>query len=389
MKNFLKFKIHRLINIFEFNNFKCFVVGGCVRDLLLGIPTTDFDLCTNATPDQIKLLFNKFIDIGEKNGCIKIFFENEWFEITTFRREKDYIDFRHPNSIEFLDSPFEDSFRRDFKINAMYLNLKEFIDPFNGLKDLKNKIISTIGNPNVKFYEDPIRILRGIYLKSKLNFKIEFLTLIGMKNNIYLLSKITKFRIHEELNKIFINKFSIECIKLLNSLKSFQVIFKYDFKIYNLENIIKIDKFHIEIFCLLYFHSNIPKNLIINIINENLNFNKKCLMELSYLINNISDFKYNHIFIKKIIYIYDYDFSETLFKILDFYVSSGILNKFYEIKWGYSPIKLSHLKIPPFKFLKNKKNIKKINSYILTLSHKYPNLNQEKILIHLYKSFKF
>ncbi len=388
MKNFLNCKINRLINIFETNNYKCFVVGGYVRDLFLGIKNTDFDLCTNATPDKVKLLFNKVIDIGEKNGCIKVFYENEWFEITTFRKEGEYIDFRHPNYIEFINSPFEDSMRRDFKINAMYLNSNEFIDPFNGIEDLKNKIICTIGNPNIRFYEDPIRILRGIYLKSKLDFNIDFITLVSMKKNIHLLLKVKKFKIHEELNKIFINKFSLKCINLLNSLKFFQIIFKYNFKISNLENLIETNIFHIKLFCILYFHSNIPKNLILTLLSDNLDFSKRNLLELTYLINNITIYKHNHIFIKNIILKYDYKFSEILFKIIDFYISPGILTKFYEIKWGTSPIKISHLEISPFKLLKNKKNVKKLNSYILTLSHKYPKLNKENILIHLCKSFK-
>ena len=238
MRIFFTNTIIELINIFEKNNFKCFVVGGAVRVLFLGITPREFDFSTDANPNEIKNLFKKHIDIGEKNGCIKIFFKEEWFEITTFRQEKDYEDFRHPNSIKFVKSPFEDCIRRDFKINSMYLNLNEFIDPLNGMKDLKNKIICSNGNANSKFNEDPLRILRGIYLKSKLNFKFDLSTLIGIIKNRKLISKITKFRIHEELKKIFSNEFSIEGIKILNSLKIFEIIFKTQIKIVNLNNLI-------------------------------------------------------------------------------------------------------------------------------------------------------
>lgn len=389
MRIFFKEIIIELINTFEENNFKCFIVGGAVRDLMLGITPKEFDFSTDANPTEIKNIFKKHIDIGEKNGCIKIFFKGEWFEITTFRKEYDYVDFRHPSSVEFVKSPFEDCIRRDFKINSMYLNLSEFIDPLNGLKDLENKIIYSNGNANLKFKEDPLRILRGIYLKSKLNFKFHFLTLLGMIKNRNLISKITKFRIHDELKKIFSNEFSIEGIKILNSLKIFQIIFKSPIKILNLNNLIKSSSFHFKVFCILYFHSDFQKEEIINSITENFNFNKKQLNELKWLIDSINHFENNSYFIKFCISKYNYDFSKNILEVIDFYIKQGTLNKFYEIKWGYSPIKISHLKIQTFKFSKNKERIKSLNNYLLTLIHKYPNLNEKNKLIHLCKTFKF
>lgn len=388
MRIFFTNTIIELINIFEKNNFKCFVVGGAVRDLFLGITPPEFDFSTDANPNEIKNLFKKHIDIGEKNGCIKIFFKEEWFEITTFRQEKDYEDFRHPNSIKFVKSPFEDCIRRDFKINSMYLNLNEFIDPLNGMKDLKNKIICSNGNANSKFNEDPLRILRGIYLKSKLNFKFDLSTLIGIIKNRKLISKITKFRIHEELKKIFSNEFSIEGIKILNSLKIFEIIFKTQIKIVNLNNLINSNCFHIKLFCILYFHSNFEKHKIINSISENFNFNKKQLTQLTNLLYSIKNFKNDFCFIKSCISKYNYDFSQNIFQVIDFYIQKGVINKFYKIKWGFSPIKISHLNIKTFKFSKNKEKIKNLNYYLLTLIHKYPKLNDKNKLLHLCKNFK-
>lgn len=395
MNIFLPEQIKKIIKIFEDNNFKCYVVGGALRDILLNLTPNEFDICTNALPCNIKSLFKKVITIGEAYGCIKIFFENTWFEITTFRIENNYTDFRHAKFIKFINSPKLDALRRDFTINSLYFNGKSLIDPFNGIEDLNKKIIRLIGNKNLKFYEDPLRILRALKFKSKLNFKIEFLTLLSLKNNFYLIKHLSKYRIHEELHKIFENLYSYDSIKIFSILNGFQIILNSKFKIFNFEKILNLtNKFHIKLFCILYFHSDIDKLLIPDILKNHLNFNKTDLYEINLIFKILQEnlFENNKGFIKFLIFNYDYNFTFFILNVINTYIPSctNILNKFFKIKWGYEPIKIKHLNIQLGKILKNKKNVTKYNKYLITLIHVNPKLNKKDLLIHLLKNkFKF
>lgn len=386
--------IHRLIKIFENNNFICYVVGGAIRNLLLNIDPKEFDLCTNATPCHIKSLFKKVINIGEEFGCIKVFFENNWFEITTFRLENNYKDFRHASNIKFINSPEFDALRRDFTINSIYFNGKFLIDPFDGINDLNKKLLRLIGDKNVKFQEDPLRMLRALRFKSKLNFKIELLTLLSLKNNFHLIKHLTKFRIHEELLEIFKCN-NISTLKLFNILNGFNLILNTNFKVYNFEKISKLpNKFHIKIFCILYFHSNLNKNLIIKTLSNTLNFNKKDLIQLKLIFDILktSPSYVNKFFIKQLIFKHDYNFTFYILSILNIYLfpKHNILKNFFKIKWGYEPIKIKHLNITLGKLIKNKKDVTKYNNYLINISHKNPKLNETHILMHLLKNkFKF
>lgn len=387
--------IIKIIKIFQKNNFSCYVVGGAIRNILLSIHPKEFDLCTNAKPNQIKSLFKKYINIGEEFGCIKIFFENNWFEITTFRYEKDYKDFRHASKIKFINSPKIDALRRDFTINSIYFNGKSLIDPFNGINDLRNRLLCLIGDKNIKFKEDPLRMLRALRFKSSLDFKLEFLTLLSLKNNFHLIKHLTKFRIHEELSKIFKCNNSISSLKIFTILKGFNLILNENFKIYDFYKISKLpNKFHLKIFCILYFHSNLEKFLILDILSNNLNFNKKELTQLKLIFDILNDNKIliNKVFIKNLIFKYDYELSFYILSIFDiyFYENSNILKKYFKIKWGYEPIKVKHLNITLGKILKNKKDVDKYNNYLINILHKNPNLNEKHLLMHLIKNkFKF
>ena len=334
MNIFLPEQIKKIIKIFEDNNFKCYVVGGAIRDSLLNLTPNEFDICTNALPCNIKSLFKKVITIGETYGCIKIFFENTWFEITTFRIENNYTDFRHAKFIKFINSPKLDALRRDFTINSIYFNGKSLIDPFNGIEDLNKKIIRLIGDKNLKFYEDPLRILRALKFKSKLNFKIEFLTLLSLKNNFYLIKHLSKYRIHEELHKIFENLYFYDSIKIFSILNGFQIILNSKFNIFNCEKILKItNKFHIRLFCILYFHSDINKLLIPEILKNHLNFNKTELYEINLIFKILQQnlFENNKGFIKFLIFNYDYNSTFFILNVLNTYIPSctDILNKFF------------------------------------------------------------
>lgn len=389
MKNFLKDNVREVIDVFKQNNFKCYVVGGAIRNYLLNIPIYEFDLCTNAHPKYVKSLFKKHIDIGEKFGCIKIYFKGDWFEITTLRIEKEYVDFRHANYIKFINSPYKDSLRRDFTINSIYYNGDKLIDPMFGINDIKHKLLRVIGDGNIKFKEDPLRILRCIRFKSELNFNIEYLTLLSLKNNFNLITNLSKYRISEELKKIFNGVNSIKCIQLLNSLNFFSLISNKEIKLFNINFLISsINDFHLKIFCLFYFHSKICDNLMFQIIEDTYNINKKNMIEIKKVYDAIKNFQNNKLFIKKIILKESYEFSFKIILILSHYIDKTILKNFYKIKWGYSPLKLKHININTQNFVKNKKDVIKYNKYLITLLHFKPYLNKYKILIHLINNFK-
>lgn len=189
------------------NNFEAFIVGGSVRDFLLNKKPKDFDIATNALPQDIINIFEKTIPTGIKHGTITVLINNESFEITTYRIDGEYKDNRHPKEVIFVSNIEKDLSRRDFTINAMAYNEKEgLIDFFNGKEDLKNKIIKTVGESNKRFKEDALRILRAIRFSCQLDFSIEENTLKAIKENRHLISNISIERIRDEFIKILLSQ---------------------------------------------------------------------------------------------------------------------------------------------------------------------------------------
>lgn len=183
-------------------NFEAYFVGGFVRDHILKIESNDIDITTNASPSQIKEIFHITKETGIEYNSIIIVENGFEFEITTFRQDVEYIDNRHP-IISHATTLKEDLKRRDFTINSLAMDADgNIIDEFGGLLDIKNKVIKTVGDPNIKFKEDSLRILRAIYLVSKLNFDIEEETYKAMYENRVLISNLSNFRIKEELSKM-------------------------------------------------------------------------------------------------------------------------------------------------------------------------------------------
>ncbi|MGM0378196.1 MAG: CCA tRNA nucleotidyltransferase [Bacillota bacterium] len=219
--------IKKIINIFYKNNFKAYVVGGAVRDYLLNITPKDYDLCTNARPNQIINLFSsqyKLITSFKKYGTITIIDNNNFIEVTTFRTEKKYKNNRKPSKVLFTKNLKSDLSRRDFTINAIaYNHIEGIIDPFDGYSDLKNKIITTIKSPEKIISQDALRILRAIRFSLKYNLVIEKKTKEAINNNMKLLNKLSHERITEEIIKMI--KLS-DFYKSLRKLKDFQ-IFNY------------------------------------------------------------------------------------------------------------------------------------------------------------------
>lgn len=212
------------------NGYEAFIVGGCVRDFILGISPNDYDIATSANPEKILSIFNDFKTItnGIKHGTVGIIIDDNIYEITTYRIEGEYEDNRRPKEVKFTKNIVEDLKRRDLTINAMAYNYKVgLIDEFGGIKDINQNLIRTVGNPDERFNEDGLRIIRAIRFSSKLGFKIEEVTLNSIYKNSKLIKNISKERITNEFNKIILSKYP-EKINLLYKTKIFDYLNIYD-----------------------------------------------------------------------------------------------------------------------------------------------------------------
>ena len=200
-------KIKDFCSVFNNSGFKCYLVGGAVRNLIRGIKPADFDFTTDALPDEMIRLFKRVIPTGIEHGTVTILFKGMNYEVTTFRIDGDYSNSRHPDNIEFSSSIYEDLKRRDFTINSMAYDPVScvLLDPHEGKKDLKRKLIKCIGDPVKRFSEDGLRVLRGCRFSSQLDFEIEKKTLAGMKDQGFRLEYISAERIRDEIIKILMS----------------------------------------------------------------------------------------------------------------------------------------------------------------------------------------
>lgn len=186
------------------NGYQAYVVGGAVRDFLMGKTPHDYDLTSDALPSQISDVFKEFYQehSGEKHGTIRVIVDHKPIEITTFRCDEGYTDYRRPDNVEFVKDVYIDSKRRDFSINAFYYSEGHIYDFHEGLEDLNNKVIKTIGNPSTRFHEDALRILRAIRFSAKLGYEIESKTKTALLDCKEELNLIAKERILIELKEI-------------------------------------------------------------------------------------------------------------------------------------------------------------------------------------------
>ncbi len=186
--------------------FEAYVVGGCVRDAILGREPGDWDITTNAVPEDIKRLFKRTIDTGIEHGTVTVMFGKEGYEVTTYRIDGKYEDSRHPSEVTFTKSLVEDMKRRDFTINAMAYNEEEgLIDKFGGIEDLENRLIRCVGEPRERFSEDALRIMRAVRFSAQLDYDIEDRTKEAVKELAPTLEKISAERIQVELVKLLVS----------------------------------------------------------------------------------------------------------------------------------------------------------------------------------------
>ncbi len=193
------------------SGFQAYAVGGCVRDRLLGTEPGDWDICTSALPEETEACFHdlRVAETGLKHGTVTVISQGVPYEITTFRSDGNYLDHRRPQQVNFVRTLKEDLLRRDFTINAMAVGLDGAIqDPFGGKQDLEDNIIRCVGDPNTRFTEDALRILRGLRFASRLGFSIAPETAAAMERNKNLLSYVSGERIYKELTGILIGTYA-------------------------------------------------------------------------------------------------------------------------------------------------------------------------------------
>ena len=194
--------LHRL----EEKGFEAYVVGGCVRDSLLGREPHDWDITTSATPQQVKKIFQRTVDTGLKHGTVTVLLDREPYEVTTYRIDGEYLDGRHPSGVTFTRSLREDLQRRDFTINAMaYSDSRGLQDCFGGLEDLEKGMIRAVGDPMKRFGEDALRIMRAVRFAAQLGYAVEDETRRAMKTLAPTLSRVSAERIAAELEKLLVS----------------------------------------------------------------------------------------------------------------------------------------------------------------------------------------
>jgi len=205
-----------IINTLNKNGFEAYVVGGCVRDSLLGRVPQDWDITTNALPEKIIDIFDHTVPTGLQHGTVTVVLNKDNYEVTTYRIDGEYLDNRRPEKVIFTSSIEEDLSRRDFTINAMaYNHSKGLVDPFNGKNDLDQKLIRCVGDAGLRFNEDALRMLRAIRFGAQLNFYIDDNSFNSIITNHHLIKNVSMERIRDELSKLLMSNKPSEGIRNL------------------------------------------------------------------------------------------------------------------------------------------------------------------------------
>lgn len=299
-----------IIEALENHGHHAYFVGGSVRDYLMDKHISDVDITTSALPEEVESIFDKTLPIGKEHGTIIVLGSGQQFEVTTFRKDGDYVDHRRPTSVQFVTDLYEDVARRDFTMNAIAMDKSyQLHDYFNGLKDINNKIIKAVGTPIDRMEEDALRIMRGVRFQAQTGFNIDDETKEAMSQSAHLLDKIAIERIVVELKKMISGNYVYHIIQTMKDM----AIFKYIpfFKNINLETIFipQHSNFELWIASLCYIYhlelsslnhlkiSNKEKHEIISYYNlfnefENRNISK---VEMTSMIYNYGNNKVNKV----------------------------------------------------------------------------------------------
>ncbi len=383
MRFLLPQNIKFVLDTLKSSGYKAYIVGGCVRDLLCGKTPHDFDITTSALPDEVQLLFKKTVATGLKHGTITVIIDNTPIEVTTFRTESVYNDSRHPESVNFVSDVEEDLSRRDFTVNAMCYNETEgLIDLFGGVNDINNKVLRAVGNAELRFTEDALRILRLFRFAATLQFDIEKDTFNSAINCAPLLKNISAERIFTELKKAaYGNNISVISPLLKTNCLADYCIANVDLeKIKYLEN-----NENLRTFALLYLTStNLQKTL--DKFKCSNAFKDYC-QKMSHLISN--GICHDKISIKHALNYADfdivYDCLSYFKKVLNIDICKHkiILN---EVKENREPYKISHLDITGKDITAigfDGKQVGEKLEFLLCEVIKNPELNNRKKLINL------
>ena len=209
------------------HGFEAYVVGGCVRDSLLGKEPEDWDITTSAKPEEVKAIFSRTIDTGIQHGTVTVMLNRQGYEVTTYRVDGEYEDGRHPKSVDFTTSLLEDLKRRDFTINSLYYSVADFTvrDYVGGMQDLKEGLIRLIGTPETRYREDPVRMLRAVRFAAKLNMRISPETGEPIPRLATLINDVPPARLFEEALKLLQAGYGFETYNLLREYSLFQPLF--------------------------------------------------------------------------------------------------------------------------------------------------------------------
>ena len=276
----------KILEILHQHDYEAYFVGGFVRDFLLDIPYEDIDITTNATPDIIASLFDKSKPTGIKYGTVSVWMDGYPFEVTTYRKESNYENHRHPENISFSQTLLEDLERRDFTINAFAMSEDfQVLDYFDGKNDLEHQLIRAIGDPNKRFDEDALRVLRSFRFVSKLGFDIEKNTYQAIKQHFHTLKLISNERIIQEFYKILQGKYVHKALSLLAEMPLYEVFPDLERGIHLLKDVSFQEIHLIEFFAFCFYHStqDVPETWRLS------NKDKaiiKAIIDLSYVSQN-------------------------------------------------------------------------------------------------------
>ncbi|WLD91801.1 CCA tRNA nucleotidyltransferase [Alkalihalobacillus sp. AL-G] len=206
----------QLIKQLHNHGYEAYIVGGFVRDKLLGRSLGDIDIATSASPEEVQRIFNKTIPVGIVHGTVIVRWKKQSYEVTTFRSDGEYSDYRHPTEVHFHDSIEQDLARRDFTMNAMAQEINgSILDPFGGKKDIEERLIRAVGVSAERFQEDPLRMMRAIRFVSLLGFQIEERTKQALIEQAFLLEKVSTERIRDEFEKLLLGDYCQKAMQLL------------------------------------------------------------------------------------------------------------------------------------------------------------------------------
>ncbi|HKM29714.1 MAG TPA: hypothetical protein VJZ51_03060 [Bacilli bacterium] len=394
-------KIKEILHIFEKENIDVYVVGGALRDILLGRKPSDFDLATPAVPEKVQELFKSYrlVLTGVKHGTVGVLYKNIYVEITTFRKEEDYIDHRHPTKIDFIDDLKSDLSRRDFTINALAYN-NQLYDYFGGINDLNNKIIKTVGNPYQRFEEDGLRVLRALRFSSMLDFPIDNETEKAIHEKKDLILSASYERINAEFSKLLIGSGVDNVIKNYFSIigvfipRLIEIAFNDDMAEKIARLVAKTEALLVPRLAALYYllvqndYDFVFEDLQRLKYSKKISYQVKDILFITSLLENIDDIK-----IKKILKAYDESAIITAVTIketadnMDF---SYLKERIHINSSECYNLKKMHLKGDDLLTLgiKNKRNIKEILEYLLNEIIEGRLINDKDVLITKAKEIK-